>query len=42
MDNKKLHLFGKDKEDYKIIEMGQQADYRKSAVWSMWDKSYFL
>lgn len=38
----KPHSNIEDKEDYKIIEMGQQADYRKSAVWSMWDKSYFL
>ena len=28
--------------DYKIIEMGEEANYRKSAVWSMWSKSYFL
>jgi len=26
----------------KIIEMGQGAEYRKSAVWSMWSKDYFL
>lgn len=28
--------------DCNIIEMGQGAEYRKSAVWSMWSKSYFL
>ena len=38
----KPHSVIENKEDYKIIEMGQQADYRKTAVLSMWDKSYFL
>ena len=28
--------------EHKIIEMGQTADYRKSAVWSMWSRDYFL
>ena len=31
-----------EKDNHTIIEMGQEADYRKSAVWSMWEKSYFL
>ena len=30
------------KDNFTIIEMSQEADYRKSAVWSMWSKSYFL
>ena len=29
-------------DDYEIIEMGQEANYRKSAVWSIWSKKYFL
>ena len=27
---------------FDTIEMGQSANYRKSAVWSMWTKDYFL
>ena len=38
----KPHSVIEEGDDYKVIEMGQDADYRKSAVWSMWSKSYFL
>jgi hypothetical protein len=27
---------------YNIVEFSQTADYRKSAVWSMWSKEYFM
>lgn len=27
---------------YNIVEVSQTADYRKSAVWSMWSKDYFM
>ena len=27
---------------YDIVEMSQSADYRKSAIWSIWEKNYFL
>ena len=29
-------------DDFNIIEMNQYAEYRKSAVWSIWSKDYFL
>jgi hypothetical protein len=38
----KPHFIIKTTEDYNIIEMGQKSPYRKSAVWSMWNKDYFL
>ena len=38
----KPHEIIEQKDNYNIIEMGQMANYRKSAVWSMWEKSYFL
>jgi hypothetical protein len=38
----KSHDIIYEQKDFNIIEMGQYADYRKSAVWSMWSKDYFL
>ena len=29
-------------ENYNIIELSQNSNYRKSSVWSMWSKDYFL
>ena len=38
----KPHSVIKNIDGYDIIEMGQKANYRKSAVWSMWSRDYFL
>ena len=38
----KPHNITSKHDDFNIIEMGQYAEYRKSAVWSMWSKDYFL
>ena len=29
-------------DNYDIVELSQAASYRKSAIWSMWSKEYFL
>ena len=34
--------FTKEHNEFNVIEMSQHAEYRKSAVWSMWSKDYFL
>ena len=38
----KHHSIVERTENYNIIEMAQHANYRKSAVWSLWSKDYFL
>jgi len=38
----KQHSVVEQLEQYNIIEMAQNANYRKSAVWSLWSKEYFL
>ena len=38
----KPHNIIDEQKDFNVIEMGQYADYRKSAVWSLWSKDYFL
>jgi len=38
----KPHNIIYEQKDFNVIEMSQYADYRKSAVWSMWSKDYFL
>ncbi len=38
----KPHTIIKEHNEFNVIEMSQHAEYRKSAVWSMWSKDYFL
>ena len=38
----KPHTVIQKQDGFEIIEMSQNAEYRKSAVWSMWSKDYFL
>ena len=38
----KQHSIVEKLEHYDVIEMAQNANYRNSAVWSLWSKEYFL
>lgn len=38
---KPFNLF-KELENFNIIELAQHANYRKSAIWSIWNKDYFI
>ena len=38
----KPHMTLETSRDYEIVEFSQSANYRVSAIWSMWEKEYFL
>tara|TARA_R100001126_G_scaffold95104_1_gene66532 strand:+ start:3259 stop:3969 length:711 start_codon:yes stop_codon:yes gene_type:complete len=40
--NSKPYTIYKDYDSFKVVELSQIADYRKSAVWSIWSRDYFI